>query len=219
MPTSAQTALAIPYLLIPGQLKLDDVVTFIVAVLVAITVNAEAQAFAATFFGDVRAGSKDRLHFNAFLHIDILGSLCFLLGGFGWPRTVNVDDSKFRHPTFYSALTRLAGPAGNFLMANIAASIGWIFGLMNTDPRVFNMVMGVNLTMAAYNLIPLPPLAGGHILAAVVLPRDSSLKRYLQQIGPFLIVALVATDRLAGWNFLHSALSPLVQSLFQLIKI
>src|SRR5512143_1191677 len=115
MPSHA--APSIPYLLIPGHSALDDSVSFVVAVLVAITVNAEAQAFAAAFLGDARPGAKDRLHFNAFLHLDILGSLCFLLGGFGWPRQISVDAGKFRHPRLYPALVRIAGPFGNFLMA------------------------------------------------------------------------------------------------------
>ncbi len=214
-----QTAFDIPFLLIPGQLAVDSVVSFVVSALVAITVNAEAQAFAATLFGDTRTGSTDRLHFNAFLHIDILGGLCFLLGGFGWPRRIAVDDGKFQHPRLYLVLTRLAGPLGNFLMANIASSIAWLFGVMNTDPRVFHMLMGVNLTVAVANLIPIPPLAAGNVLAALFLPGGTSLQPSLQRIGPFVILGLVAIDRLAGWNLLSSALAPLVQSLAEMIKI
>jgi len=214
-----QTAFEIPFLLTPGQLAIDSVVSFVVSVLVAITVNAEAQAFAATLLGDTRTGSTDRLHFNAFLHIDILGGLCFLLGGFGWPRRIAVDDSKFQHPRLYLVLTRLAGPLGNFLMANIASSIAWLFVVMNTDPRVFHMLMGVNLTVAVANLIPIPPLAAGNVLAALALPGGTSLQPSLQRIGPFVILVLVAIDRLAGWGLISSALAPLVQSLAEMIKI
>lgn len=214
-----QTAFEIPFLLTPGRLALDSAVSFVVSALVAITVNAEAQAFAATLFGDTRTGSTDRLHFNAFLHIDILGGLCFLLGGFGWPRRIAVDDSKFQHPRLYLVLTRLAGPLGNFLMANIASSIAWLFGVMNTDPRVFHMLMGVNLTVAVANLIPIPPLAAGNVLAALALPGSASLQSSLQRIGPFVILGLVAIDRLAGWSLISSALAPLVQSLAEMIKI
>jgi Zn-dependent protease len=214
-----QTAFDLPFLLIPGQLAVDSVVSFVVSVLVAITVNAEAQAFAATLFGDTRTGSKDRLHFNAFLHIDILGGLCFLIGGFGWARWIAVDDSKFQHPRLCLVLTRLAGPLGNFLMANIASSIAWLFVVMNTDPRVFHMLMGVNLTVAVANLIPIPPLAAGNVLAALILPGNSSLLPSLQRIGPFVVLGLVAIDRLAGWGLIGSALAPLVQSLAEMIKI
>jgi Zn-dependent protease len=217
--TPMQTAFDLPFLLIPGQLAVDSVVAFVVSALVAITVNAEAQAFAATLFGDTRTGSTDRLHFNAFLHIDILGGLCFLIGGFGWPRWIAVDDRKFQHPRLCLVLTRLAGPLGNFLMANIASSIAWLFVVMNTDPRVFHMLMGVNLTVAVANLIPIPPLAAGNVLAALLLPGNSGLLPSLQRIGPFVVLGLVAIDRLAGWSLLSSALAPLVQSLAEMIKI
>jgi Zn-dependent protease len=214
-----QTAFEIPFLLTPGRLALDSTVSFVVSALVAITVNAEAQAFAATLFGDTRPGSTDRLHFNAFLHIDILGGLCFLLGGFGWPRRIVVDEGKFQYPRLCLVLTRLAGPLGNFLMANIASSIAWLFGVMHTDPRVFQMLMGVNLTVAVANLIPIPPLAAGSVLAALALPGGTSLQPSIQRIGPFVILALVAIDRLAGWRLMGSALAPLVQSLAEMITI
>ncbi len=214
-----QSSFDIPFLLTPGQFAIDSAVSFVVSALVAITVNAEAQAFAATFFGDARTESKDRLHFNAFLHIDILGGLCFLLGGFGWPRRIGVDDSKFQHPRVYSALTRLAGPFANFLMANIASSVAWLFSIMKTDPRVFQMLMGVNLMVAVANLIPIPPLAAGEVLTSLGLPKGGSLQPNLERIGPFVILALVAIDRLAGWNFLISTLAPLVRSLAEMIQI
>ena len=214
-----QSSFDIPFLLIPGQLAIDSAVSFIVSALVAITVNAEAQAFAATFLGDTRSGSKDRHHFNAFLHIDVIGGLCFLVGGFGWARRIGVDDSKFQHPRLYSVLTRFAGPLANFLMANIASSIAWLFSVMKTDPRVFLMLMGVNLLVAVANLIPIPPLAAGDILAAVGLPRGNSWQPKLERIGPVAILALVAVDRLAGWNFLVSSFGPLVRALAEMIQI
>jgi Zn-dependent protease len=217
--TPFQPPFSIPYLLIPGQIRLDDAISFVVAVLVATLVNAEAQAFAAILLGDTKPGDKTRLHFNAFLHLDILGSLCFLLGGFGWPRRVPVDDSKFRHPRLYLVLARIAGPLGNFIMANIAASIAWLFATLSTDPRVFFMLMAVNVTMAVFNLVPIPPLAGGAVLTAFAFQPNSNLQQQLQRFGPFLIVALVAADRVAGWNFLHSTLDPMIQSIFEMLKI
>lgn len=214
-----QSTFDLPFLLIPGQLAVDSAVCFVVSALVAITVNAEAQAFAATFLGDTRPGDKGRHHFNAFLHIDLLGSLCFALGGFGWPRQIVVDDSRFRHPRLYLILTRLAGPLGNFLMANIASSIAWLFTTLKSDPRVFIMLMGVNLTVAVANLIPLPPLAAGSILAAQGLPGGTSLQSNLQRVGPFAVVALVAADRLSGWNLLSSEMAPLVRSLAEMLQL
>ena len=86
-------------------------------------VNAEAQAFASTFLGDSRIGAKDRFNFNVFLHLDILGSICYLVGGFGWPRQLDIDRSKFEHPRLYTVITRSSGPLANLLLAGIAGSL------------------------------------------------------------------------------------------------
>lgn len=214
-----QSSFAIPFLLTPGRLAIDSVVTFVVSALVAITVNAEAQAFAATFFGDARSESKDRFHFNAFLHLDLFGGLCFLFGGFGWPRPISVDPGQFRHPRLYSVLTRFAGPLGNFLMANIAGSVIWLFTVMESNPRVFQMLMGVNLMVAVANLIPIPPLAAGEVLSALGFYGGAGLQEKIERIGPMVILALVALDRLAGWDFLVSVMGPMVLDLADMIEI
>ena len=95
---TTSTAWPVPFVIGPHNLAIDAVTAFVVSVLLACMVNAEAQAFASTFLGDSRVGAKDRFHFNAFLHLGILGSICYLVGGFGWPRTMEIDRSKFAHP-------------------------------------------------------------------------------------------------------------------------
>ena len=97
--------------------------TFCVSVLLATMINAEAQAFAATFLGDARIGARDRFNFNVFLHLGMLGTICYLVGGFGWPRKLDVDPSKFKHPRAYLVITRAVGPMANLLLASIAGSL------------------------------------------------------------------------------------------------
>ena len=128
-------------------------VSFCVSVLVAVTINAEAQAFAATFLGDSRTGDSRRFNFNCVLHLSLLGTICYLVAGFGWPRTVDVDPGKFKHPRAYLVITRLAGPVANLLLAGIVGSIVMIMKTMSFDAHVFLMVVGVNVTTAIYNLI------------------------------------------------------------------
>ena len=109
MPASAWP---VPFILTPQTLQIDTIVSFCVSILLATMVNAEAQAFAATFLGDARKDPKDRFNFNAFLHLDILGTICYLVGGFGWPRELDVDPSKFKHPRAYLVITRGGRPRG-----------------------------------------------------------------------------------------------------------
>ena len=207
----------IPFLIDPRSIALDDLVTFCVAVLIAVLVNAEAQAYVATLLGDTRPGAKDRLHFNAFLHLDPLGTLSFLIGGVGWPKRVDVDPSKFQHPTWYLILTRCAGPFANFLMANVAASIVWLLHTLSIDARVFMMVLAVNLTVALYNVLPLPPLAGGSLISTLLPEQGRRFGQLYEQVGPYLLLALFLLDRIEDGQIITVHLAPHVQHLFALL--
>jgi Zn-dependent protease len=207
----------VPYIIDPQHLAVDALVSFCVAVLLAITINAEAQAFAATFLGDTRIGAKDRFHFNAFLHLDILGTACFLVGGFGWPRTMDVDPAKFKHPRLYTAVARLAGPVANLLLANIAASIVYVMRIVEFDPRVFSMLIGVNVTVAVYNLLPLPPLAVGTMISLLIPQNLQKLKWLFLHLGPFLVLALVLIERITHRGILSPYLNPVVVAVYNYI--
>ena len=87
----------IPFILDPYHLALDATVAFIVSALLAIMINAEGQAWVSTILGDVREGAKDRFHFNAFFHLDVTGCICYLVAGFGWPKHMDIDASKFKN--------------------------------------------------------------------------------------------------------------------------
>jgi len=213
----ARPLFSIPFVLRPGEVALDDGVAFCVAVLVAILVNAEGQAFAAALLGDRRPGAKDRLHFNVFLHLDMAGTLSFLATGMGWPKTITVDVTKFKYPNFYLVLTRAAGPFANFLMANIAGSLAWLLKSISLDPRVFLMVLAVNVTVAIYNLVPLMPMAAGTLASVLLIPKDSRLEETYRQAGPYLLVGLLLLDRISDGDFIGKFLAPLVRDLFTLL--
>lgn len=210
------TAWPVPFIIGPQNLSIDGLTAFVVSVLLACMVNAEAQAFISTFLGDTRVGAKDRFNFNVFLHLDILGSICYLVGGFGWPRTMDIDRSKFAHPRLYTAITRLAGPLANFLLAGIASSLVAVMKSFEWDPRVFLMVIGVNITTALYNLIPLPPLAMGSLVCEV-LPQDRS-KTIVVQAGPFLIIALALLERITHHGIISPYIDPLIKTVFAFFR-
>ncbi len=212
------TAWSVPFLISPQNLAIDAIASFCVSVLLACMVNAEAQAFASTFLGDSRVGAKDRFHFNVFLHLDILGSICYLVGGFGWPRTMQIDRSKFAHPRLYTVITRLVGPVANLLLAGIAASIVSIMRSFEWDARVFLMVIGVNITTALYNLVPIPPLALGSLICELLPLDEGRAKAILVQIGPFLIVALALLERVTNRGIISPYIDPLIKTVFTFFK-
>jgi hypothetical protein len=208
----------IPFLLTPQTWQADAIVTFCVAILLATMVSAEAQAFAATFLGDARKNAKDRFNFNVFLHLDILGTICFLVGGFGWPRKVDVDPSKFKRPRAYMVITRAAGPLANVMLASIGGSFVMIMNLFSWEPRVLLMIIGVNITTAIYNLLMLPPLAAGVLVNELIPPEYASAKRWFSLAGPYLILALALLDRLSSHGIVSPYLKPMIVNLFGMLK-
>jgi Zn-dependent protease len=208
---------AIPYILDPQNLVLDVTVSFVVSVLLAVMINAEGQAWVSTMLGDTRPGAKDRFHFNAFLHLDITGSICYLVGGFGWPRTLDIDPGKFKYPRLYTIISRFAGPFANILMANVAASLVFVIKFLNMDPLVFMMVLGVNVTTAVYNLIPIPPLAASTFITVWLPDRPPKLKWLINFSGPFLIVGIFLAERVTGQGILSPYLNPIVRAVVNFI--
>lgn len=209
----------IPFLLDPHNLEIGAVVFFAVSILVAVTINGEAQAFMANFLGDNRPGAKDRFHFNAFLHLSILGTVCYLVGGFGWPRAVDIDPSKFEHPRAYTVITRLTGPVANLLLAGIAGSLVSFMKILDYDPRGILMVIGVNVTTAICNLIILPPLAGGVLLSALIPRGLDKIKWWFNLSGPYIIVAIILLERIRGELPFKGYLDPLIVAVCNFIKI
>jgi len=170
------------------------------ALLLAVTIHELAHGFVADRLGDPTARLQGRLTLNPLPHIDPLGALAFVLAGFGWAKPVPVNASNLRHPIRDMMWVAAAGPLSNFVVA--------FFGLLTLrvatpylDTPFFAVpVLGMlqyiylfNLGLGVFNLIPLPPLDGGHFLP-YLFPRGSwTLLRQLDQYGPFILILLLIT--------------------------
>ena len=97
-----------PYLFDFSNILIDNYLAFCLGILFAITINAEAQAFVAQFLGDMREEDKNRFHFNPLRHLDLAGTVSFFISGFGWPRSVDIDPSKFSRPRLHTVIIRFA---------------------------------------------------------------------------------------------------------------
>ncbi len=205
----------LPYLVDYSQPVAEDIAIFCVAMLTAIIVSAEGQGFVATLLGDSGKGVKDRMHFNVFMHMSILGTLNFFIAGFGWAKEINIDAKKFKYPRLFHVVSRLSGPFANLLLANIAASISWILGNYNIDDKVFATVVVVNVTMAVYSLIVIPPLPGSALLFACMPENEffGQVKKTLGIAGPYLIIGTFLLVRLSGWEGLSSFFNPIVSAI------
>jgi Zn-dependent protease len=184
----------------------DDPVRFlsrlilqIPALLVAVTVHELAHALVADRLGDPTPRRLGRITLNPLPHIDPLGALAFVLAGFGWAKPVPVSAQYLRRPIRDMALVAAAGPLSNFLVAFVAlVAVRMLPHTGGAMPFVSEPLSGVlfwtyiyNLALGIFNLIPLPPLDGGHFLP-YLFPRASwSFIHQLEQVGPLLLILLV----------------------------
>ena len=205
---------------------LQSLVLKIPALLLAVTVHEVAHGVVADRLGDPTARLAGRLTLNPLPHIDPIGALAFVLAGFGWARPVPVSARNFRHPRRDLALVGLAGPLSNFLVAFATlVALRLLARVGGAAPFVAIPLFGVlqyaylyNLALGIFNLIPLPPLDGGHFLP-YLLPRGSwTLLRQLEQYGPLILLLLVlsgATGYVIGPIF--AGMDALYRGLLRLI--
>ena len=167
------------------------------ALLVAVTVHELAHALVADRLGDPTARRLGRLTLNPLPHIDPMGAICLVLAGFGWAKPVPVDARNFRHPVRDMFWVAIAGPIANFLAAFGAIVIYlWLrpAGIVPAPVLVaLGAVFTLNLALGIFNLIPLPPLDGGHFLPYLLPAAATGFLRMLERYGMLILLALVFT--------------------------
>jgi len=168
------------------------------ALLLAVTIHELAHGLVADRLGDPTARLSGRLTLNPLPHIDPLGALALILVGFGWAKPVPVNAYNLRHPVRDMAAVAAAGPLANFVVAFMGLLLYRLLVPMTALPfvvepvrNVMAMVFILNVGLGVFNLIPLPPLDGGHFLP-YFLPRASwGAIHKLEQYGPIILILAV----------------------------
>ncbi len=181
---------------------LRSLVLKIPALLLAVTIHEVAHGWVADRLGDPTARLAGRLTLNPLPHIDPIGALAFIIAGFGWAKPVPVNARNLRHPVRDMAVVGVAGPLSNFVVAFVARLALEMAERLLDSPFLALPLIGVlrwtylfNLALGIFNLIPIPPLDGGHFLP-YLLPRGSwALLRQIEQFGPVILLLLV----ISGW--------------------
>jgi len=162
---------------------------FIGALLIAISVHEFMHAWTANYLGDPTAKYARRVTLNPLAHLDPIGTLMIFLVGFGWGKPVPINPNNFQNPRLGSALTSLAGPMSNLLLAIALALLLKIPMVSGTLFAQFLMItIQLNLVLMLFNLIPIPPLDGSKVLA-LFFPEIENPK--FQIYGIFILLALL----------------------------
>jgi len=206
-------------------------------VLLSLTIHEFMHGYVAYRCGDDTAYRAGRLTLNPLAHLDPIGTICLFFGPIGWAKPVPVNPYNYRHPRRDDILVSGAGIAANFLIAAVFALVARVLVLRGFYPdatthdvptilwAMLGNVVFLNFGLAIFNLIPLFPLDGSHILQNLLPEGAGDRFAGLRQIAPLLLLGVVLLNRhtpLLAWPIFHlieffggsHGASALIESLF-----
>mgnify|MGYP004451009023 CR=1 FL=1 len=194
----------------------------LVTLLLVMPVHEASHALVAKWLGDDTAERQGRISLNPFAHLDLMGSILIVFTGFGWAKPVQVNPNRMKHPRGGYALTALAGPVSNLIVAFLSIFV-WacllctksgITAYMSSDITAMSSVLmllqflfSVNVGLAMFNLIPVPPLDGFNVLRFFLGSKvDRWFYEHQQQLQlGFLLFILVLNYIPSQFNLLSIA--------------
>ncbi len=172
--------------------------------LIVITVHEFAHARMAYHFGDATAEKQGRMNLNPINHLDPIGSLMILLVGFGWAKPVPINPLNFNQYRSGLRWVSFAGPMSNLIFGFVSMLIfrfllssGLMYaGGMNISSlaiEFFQQLIMINIYLALFNLLPIPPLDGSKILMSFLSDANLGLYRQLERYAPLILIGLIIT--------------------------
>lgn len=195
--------------------SLAQTITLIPGIIIAMSFHEFAHAYVAHLMGDDTAKRAGRLTLDPISHINPLGFMMLLIGGFGWAKPVPINENNFRNRKLGVFLVSIAGVTMNIIIATLTLIIINLTQNIFSSPQyyeVMNSIVWLNIAFASFNLLPIPPLDGSKILAAI-LPAN---KRYIlyrfENYGFIIMIILIMTGAL---NYL---LYPVINVVLKIIN-
>jgi Zn-dependent protease len=189
---------------------LTRVLKFLPGIIIGLTVHEFCHAWVAHWCGDSTSKDQGRVTLNPLKHIDPLGFIMLIFAGFGWAKPVEFNEQNLRNPKYDVIKIALAGPLSNAVIAIILSVLFSIYfsilpvsqnHVLQIISEVFLYAIYINWGLFIFNLIPLPPLDGSHLLF-YQLRRFPALYDGLYKYGSFLLFGLIIATSLTKINFL-----------------
>ena len=192
------------------RLPLEVLVLLIPVLLFALVFHEFSHGWVANKLGDPTAKYAGRLTLNPIVHLDILGSLMILFVGFGWAKPVPVDSRYLANPRMDMMKIAFAGPAANLLLALIAGTIIRLTGYMGVLTSMLIMFTQINIMLAVFNMIPIPPLDGSQIFSGLMVRHNPDIVMKLQMYGPQILMGLILFGMFTSFSPIWLIISPFV---------
>ena len=175
--------------------SIEQLIAGIIALLVGLTFHEFSHALLADSLGDHRPRAMGRLTLNPIAHLDPIGALLLVVAGFGWAKPVLVNPYALRNGRVGMAMVAAAGPVANIVVAVIFAIVYRVLTIGGVQGDfllgVVDLIVVLNLLLAIFNIIPIPPLDGYNVALAFLPPRQAMLLRQYAQYGVILLLILV----------------------------
>ncbi len=192
------------------RLPPEVLVLLIPVLLFALVFHEFSHGWVANKLGDPTAKYAGRLTLNPMAHLDLFGSLMILFVGFGWAKPVPVDSRYLANPRTDMMKIAFAGPASNLLLAFIAGSLIRLTGNMGVLSSMLIMFAQINIMLAVFNMIPIPPLDGSQIFSGLMIRHNPDLVIKLQVYGPQILMGLILFGMLTRISPIWWLISPFV---------
>ena len=200
------------------QQFINTISTWILPILISVTLHEAAHGYTANLLGDDTAKKLGRVTLNPFKHIDRFGTIILPLiliiikspFLFGWAKPVPVDSRYLANPRTDMMKIAFAGPAANLLLAFIAGSLIRLTGNMGVLSSMLIMFAQINIMLAVFNMIPIPPLDGSQIFSGLMIRHNPDLVIKLQVYGPQILMGLILFGMLTSISPIWWLISPFV---------
>lgn len=189
----------------------EEIIYSTLAILIIVTIGCGFTRFFALSFANPPPEEGVDFDYNAFnplTNLDIIGIIVFFAGGFGWGKQIDDQEIRFKKQKLGWLIVSLVAP---FTSLVLALTVAFVKDALWTD-RVVQTVIDVSVTVTAYHLLPIPPLASSRFIYLLVPRTQERLWSLFCKAGPFIILAMVLFDRFSGIPFLRYTFAPVVEA-------